>query len=108
MTDQIPERAPEHQRPEFDSMVHMLDHAAKEHPGHTAVISGENEITFADYYACIEGLAQNLIEMGAKGERVVILKANSIETAIAANAVWAAGAQVIMFNPLYTENELRP
>ncbi len=108
MTNANSQRAPEHQRPEFDSMVHMLAHAAKEHPGHTAVISGENEITFADYYACVAGLARNLIEMGAKGERVVVLKANSIETAVAANAVWAAGAQVIMFNPLYTENELRP
>ncbi|MBT3988888.1 MAG: AMP-binding protein [Rhodospirillaceae bacterium] len=108
MADNIPKRAPELQRPEFDSMVHMLAHAAKEHPDHTAVISGENEITFADYYACVAGLAENLIAMGAKGERVIVLKANSIETAVAANAVWAAGAQVVMFNPLYTENELRP
>ena len=55
MTNANSQRAPEHQRPEFDSMVHMLAHAAKEHPGHTAVISGENEITFADYYACVAG-----------------------------------------------------
>ena len=89
MADNIPKRAPELQRPEFDSMVHMLAHAAKEHPDHTAVISGENEITFADYYACVAGLAENLIAMGAKGERVIVLKANSIETAVAANAVAA-------------------
>jgi long-chain acyl-CoA synthetase len=108
MTDQISERGQEQQRPEFESMVHMLAHAAKEHPDHIAVISGDNEITFADYYACVAGLANNLIDMGARNERVIILKANSIETAVAANAVWAAGAQVIMFNPLYTENELRP
>ena len=108
MTNENSQRAPELQRPEFESMVHMLVHAAKEHPDHTAVISGENEITFADYYACVAGLANNLIEMGAKNERVIVLKANSIETAVAANAVWAAGAQVVMFNPLYTENELRP
>jgi long-chain acyl-CoA synthetase len=104
----LADQNPDLRRPEFESMVHMLSHAAKEHPDHTAVISGDNEITFANYYACIAGLAANLIKMGAKGERVVILKANSIETAVAANAVWAAGAQVIMFNPLYTENELRP
>jgi long-chain acyl-CoA synthetase len=99
---------PEQQRPEFNSMVHMLAHAAKEHPDHTAVISGEKKISFADYYACVAGLAKNLIEMGAKGERVILLKANSIEMAVAANAIWAAGAQLVMFNPIYTENELRP
>ena len=108
MHSQVPARPPRQQRPEFDSMVHMLAHAAAEHPNHTAVISGDNEISFADYYACVAGLAHNLIEMGARGERVVVLKANSVETAVAANAVWAAGAQVIMFNPLYTESELRP
>ena len=96
------------QRPEFESMVHMLAHAANEYPDNTAIISGDNEISFADYYACVAGLANNLIEMGAKSERVIVLKANSIETAVAANAVWAVGAQVILFNPLYTENELRP
>lgn len=69
MTNQIPEQNPELQRPKFDSMVHMLAHAAKEHPEHTAVVSGENEISFADYYACVAGLAKNLIAMGAKGDR---------------------------------------
>jgi long-chain acyl-CoA synthetase len=108
MTDHIQELDQEMQRPEFESMVHMLAHAAKEYPDHTAIICGDDEITFADYYACVAGLASNLIDMGAKNERVIILKANSIETAVAANAVWAAGAQVIMFNPLYTESELRP
>ncbi|MDP6108521.1 MAG: class I adenylate-forming enzyme family protein, partial [Rhodospirillales bacterium] len=108
MARPFPDLPPEIRRPEFDSMVHMLVHAAKEHPNRTAVISGENEITFSDYHACVAGLAENLVAMGAKGERVVVLKANSIETAVAANAVWAAGAQLIMFNPLYTENELRP
>jgi long-chain acyl-CoA synthetase len=76
MTDQISERGQEQQRPEFESMVHMLAHAAKEHPDHIAVISGDNEITFADYYACVAGLANNLIDMGARNERVIILKAN--------------------------------
>ena len=90
MAKPFPEVAPELQRPEFESMVHMLAHAAKDHPDHTAIISGENEITFADYYACVAGMAHNLIAMGAKGERVIVLKANSIETAVAANAVWAA------------------
>ena len=108
MTNENSQLAIEKNRPEFESMVHMLAHAAKEYPNHIAVISGENEITFADYYACVAGLANNLLKMGAKNERVIILKANSIDTAIAANAVWAAGAQVVMFNPLYTESELRP
>ena len=68
MTNENSQRAPELQRPEFESMVHMLAHAAKEHPDHTAVISGQNEITFADYYACVAGLANNLLEMGVKAD----------------------------------------
>ena len=108
MVNSISERTTVPKRPEFESMVHILAHVAKEHPGHTAIISGQNEINFADYYSCVAGLAHNLIEMGAKDERVIVLRPNSIETAVAVNAVWAAGAQAIMFNPLYTENELRP
>jgi len=108
MANPFPEVAPELQRPEFETMVHMLAHAANEHPDRTAIISGENEISYANYYACIAGLAATLIEMGVKGERVVVLKSNSVETSVAAYAVWAAGGQLVLFNPLFTENELGP
>ncbi|HJO86595.1 MAG TPA: hypothetical protein QF359_06500, partial [Rhodospirillales bacterium] len=82
MANPFPEVAPELQRPEFETMVHMLAHAANEHPERTAIISGENEITYADYFACAAGLATALIEMGVKGERVVVLKSNSIVTSV--------------------------
>ena len=108
MANPFPEVAPELQRPEFETMVHMLAHAANEHPERTAIISGENEITYADYFACAAGLAAALIEMGVKGERVVVLKSNSIATSVAAHAVWAASGQLVLFNPLFTENELGP
>jgi long-chain acyl-CoA synthetase len=108
MANPFPEVAPELQRPEFESAIHMLAHAAENHPERTAIISGPDEISYADYYSCVAGLAANLIDMGAKGERVIILKANSVATSVATYAVWAAGAQVVLFNPLYTENELGP
>lgn len=108
MANPFPEVAPELQRPEFETAVHMLAHAARKYPDRMAIISGNDEITYADYYSCVAGLAANLLEMDARGERVVILKGNSVATSVATYAVWAAGAQVVLFNPLYTENELAP
>ncbi|MAF47093.1 MAG: AMP-binding protein [Rhodospirillales bacterium] len=108
MANPFPEVAPELRRPEFETTVHMLAHAARQHPDHTAIISGENEITYADYYACAAGLAAELGDMGAKGERVVVLKGNSVETSVAAYATWAVGGQLVLFNPLFTDNELGP
>ena len=108
MADPFPEVAPDLQRPDFETMVHMLAHAADEHPDRTAIISGENEISYADYYACVAGLSAALIAMGVRGERVIILKANSVETSVATYAVWAALGQAVLLNPLYTENELGP
>ena len=108
MIEQIPESAPGQERPDFETIVHMLEHAGREHPDHTAIISGDNEITYGDYYACAAGIAYLLLGMGAKGQRVVILKANSVETSVAAYGVWAAGAETVLFNPLYTERELGP
>ncbi len=108
MADPIPEVESKLKRPEFETMVHMLAHAAAEHPDRTAIISGENEISYADYYACTAGLAAVLQEMGATGERVIIFKANSVETSVATYAVWAAQGIAVLLNPLYTENELDP
>ena len=84
------------QRPNFVSMTHILQHAAQIYPKHTAIISGKNEITFADYYNCVAGLACNLIEMGAMNQRVIVLKPNSIETAILAGVKASADALVVI------------
>lgn len=108
MATPFPETRPELRRPEFETAVDMLAHAADRHPNHLAIICGENEITYSDYYACAAGMAASLVEMGALNERVIIIKSNSIETSVAVYAVWAAGAQVVLFNPLYTVNELGP
>lgn len=108
MVEQIPKAAPGQERPEFETVVDMLEHAGQQHPDHTAIICGENEITYGDYYACAAGIAAELIDIDARGERVLILKGNSIETSVAAYGVWAAGCQVVLINPLYTERELGP
>ncbi len=108
MANPFPEMTSDLRRPDFETAVDMLAHAADRHPDHLAIISGQNEITYGDYYACATGMAANLIEMGARGERVIIIKSNSIETSVTVYAVWAAGAQVVLFNPLYTVNELAP
>jgi len=95
-------------RADFPTAVHMLAEAAARTPDHIAMISGDQQISYGDYVRCIAALAHNLIALGAKGERVQVLKANSIETSIAAFATWAAGGQLVLLNPLYTIRELEP
>lgn len=98
----------EDRRSDFPTAVHMLAEAAKRSPDHIAMISGDQQISYGDYVRCIAALAHDLGTLGVRGERVLVLKANSIETSIAAFATWAAGGQLVLLNPLYTIRELEP
>lgn len=90
------------------TIVDVLDRAANEHPGVTAIICGDNQISYHEYRHGAANFAHDLQAMGAKGARVVLLMGNSIEMSIAIYAVWAAGGAIVMLNPLYTERELVP
>lgn len=93
----------------FPSVIHMLEAAAAAVPERTAVVCGEETLTYRQYLACIRELAHSLREQGVgPGDRVVTLLGNSADAAVATFAIQAAGAQLVPLNPAYTEAELSP
>ena len=93
----------------WPTVVHMLADAAKRSPGQAAVACAGESLTYAQYAACVSGLAHALREAGAGiGARVILLMGNSIDIAVALFAVQAAGAQVVPLNPDFTGAELAP
>lgn len=91
----------------WPTVVHMLDDAARRSPDRTALVCGDEQLSYREYAACVAGLAARLQAAGlGKGERVVLLMNNAIDIAIATFAVQAAGAQVVPLNPAYTVSEL--
>lgn len=56
---------------------------------------------------CVGGFAHELVAGGARGSRVALVCANSIDLAIAMFAAHAAGAQAVPINPAYTGREIR-
>jgi long-chain acyl-CoA synthetase len=94
--------------PRHESLVHMLLAAVDAKPDLTAVILEDQRITYAEFGRATAGLAKVLEAAGAKrGERVVLLMANSIEMDVAVMAVMATGAQVAPVNPFLTLPELK-
>jgi long-chain acyl-CoA synthetase len=91
-----------------ETVVHMLRDAAVRHPQGLALVCGEDKLTYAEYVACVSGLARELMTLGAGGGRVALLMGNSVDIAIATFAAQAAGAQVVPLNPAFTRHELAP
>jgi len=107
MTESKTSRAGAGDPPRFDTVVHMFDHAARRHPDRVAMICGDERLTYAEYHRAVAGLAVRLMELGGgPGARVVVVKGNSLETSVAAHAIWACGGQTVLLNPLYAEPEL--
>ena len=93
----------------WPSVVHMLDAAARRSPAATALICGDESLTYREYASCAAGLAAELNAAGVgAGSRVALVMGNSIDIAIATFGVQAAGAQVVPLNPAYTASELAP
>ncbi len=90
-----------------ETVVHMLADAAACAPDATALVCGEDRLSYAQYLRCVAGFAHELIERGAAGGRVALVCANSISMAIAMFAVHAARAQAVPINPIYTARELK-
>ena len=88
------------------TVVELFDYAGRTYPDKTALICGDDRISYGEYHRSVALLARRLGEHGVKaGARVVVVRGSSIETSIAAHAVWAAGGQTALLNPLYTERE---
>jgi long-chain acyl-CoA synthetase len=91
----------------YPTVMHMLRATATQWPEREAVVCGAARLTYRQYMSAIAAFAQELLGLGARGERVVLLMGNSVDICIATFAVHAAGAQVVPLNPLYTGRELR-
>ncbi len=94
--------------PDYPTMLHALAHAASEVPDRVALICEDKSITYAQYGRAVAGFARRLRQLSAPGERVAIIMDNSIETAVAAMGGMAAGAQIALINPGYTDHEMTP
>lgn len=92
----------------YPTVVHMLADTAARAAEREAVVCGEDRLSYADYLGCIGGFSQELIELGATGERVALVLGNSADICVAMFAAHAARAQVVPINPLYTARELEP
>src|SRR4051794_26552328 len=93
--------------PRYDSLVHMLLAAVDAYPEVTAVIYQDQRITYAEFGCAVAGLARQLSTQGLRrGERAVLMMANSIGMDVALMAVMATGAQVVPVNPFLTPHEL--
>jgi len=91
----------------YESLVHMLLAAVDGHPDVTAVIYQERRISYAEFGRATAGLAAHIAARGvSRGNRVVVMMANTIEMDVALMAVMAAGAQVATVNPFLTPSEL--
>lgn len=90
----------------FDSVVHMLADAAAISPDKPSIRDGERHLSYREYERCIAGFAHELVAMGSRGERVALICGNSLEMAVATIAAYAAEAQAVPVNPIYTHREL--
>lgn len=97
--------APDGFPPIHDTVVHMLDDAARRSPDAIAISDDGIDLNYRDYLYSVGALARRLVDLGAAGERVALFMGNSIDMAIAMFAVHAAGAQAVPLNPLYSERE---
>jgi long-chain acyl-CoA synthetase len=86
----------------------MLLAAVDTQPRLAAVVYEQRQITYAEFGRAVAGLARQLASGGAKrGERVILMMANSIEMDVALFAAMATGAQVAPINPFLTLPELK-
>ena len=85
----------------------MLAAAAGACGDRTALVCGEERLSYDAYSACVAAFAHELQSRGDTS-RVALLLRNSLDICIATFAVQAAGAQVVPLNPDYTAYELQP
>src|SRR5437868_3851670 len=78
-------------------------------PDKTALIDGVTgeTLTFGEFTSRVDMLAGGLLGRGLRpGDVVAVCGPNSPAFALAAHAVWRAGAVVVTDNPLFTEREM--
>jgi len=90
----------------YPTVVHMLADTCARFPDVTALVCGARSLSYVEYLRCVAGFADELVRYGARGSRVALVCANSLDMPIAVFGAHAAGAQAVPINPTYTEREL--
>lgn len=98
-------------RPSVDypniSLGEQLDQTVAKMPEHVAMIFAGREITYAQFGAQVNRLANALAGLGVKkGDRIGLMGPNCPQWEIAYYAVLKLGAIVVQTNPMYMEREL--
>jgi acyl-CoA synthetase (AMP-forming)/AMP-acid ligase II len=77
----------------------FLEATAQQRPDSVALVRGERRLTYGAWDAAANRLARALIDSGVRrGDRVLILLDNSIETAISVFGVLKAGAAFVVLH----------
>ena len=85
----------------------MLEEAAKQYGEKTAIILGENRLSYTELDKASNRIANALTKMGvSKGDRVAILLVNSPEFAIIYFGIVKIGAIAVLLDPKYKVYEL--
>ena len=91
------------------TMVEALQRSAAQHPAETALVFPGMRLSYAGLLGRVERLASTLSALGVgPGGRVALHLPNLPQCVVAYYAALALGAQVVMTNPLYTDEELVP
>lgn len=77
-------------------------------PGKTALVCGDERVSYAELQRRVAGFAQALAQSGVqRGDRVLLMLDNGIEFAVAVNAVLMLGAVMVPVSPLTKAEKLR-
>ncbi len=83
----------------MDSLPARVERVAREHASRVALIDGERQVAYGEFWSRATGFAAHLRARGvARGDRVALILPNRLEAAIAWYGAWLAGAIVVPMN----------
>jgi long-chain acyl-CoA synthetase len=86
---------------------HFLENSAARYPDKTALICGEQRLTYAEVNALANRLANAFIDHGMqRSDRVVVIMPNSIEVVVAIYATLKAGGTFVVVNATTKRDKL--
>lgn len=93
---------------DFIPVTSMLEACSALHPNKTAIICGENSLSYSEFNNSVNRAAHSLIAMGVGREKIVaVMMKRGIDTYIAQNAILKAGGAFLIISPDYPEDRVR-
>jgi acyl-CoA synthetase (AMP-forming)/AMP-acid ligase II len=91
------------------SCVARVAEVARAHPARTALVDGERQVSYAQFWAQAQDFAAHLHAQGLEaGDRVALILPNRIEAAVACYGTWLAGGVVVPLNAQARERDFVP